>query len=207
MSTWSDGTRVGDYDWFLVKDSYGLAHLGQFKGYFLYREDYIKLKTLTYIVHKDAVEAVIGEFRKAAPFRQRRGIDGLRATVEQLSPIAFDGEQWRHEVIYVGNDRMRVATIADVMPGREGLEVVISGPDGNVLVPWQSRLGSKHEIIDPNPAGQKSGRVCTRRRPDRQRQWEGHACAAHGRAMDGQAPPVSSRPRATFTRRIRGRSR
>ena len=77
--------------------------------------------------------------------------------MEQLSPIAFDGEQWRHEVIYVGNDRMRVATIADVMPGREGLEVVISGPDGNVFVLWESRLGSKHEIIDPNPAGQSRG--------------------------------------------------
>jgi bleomycin hydrolase len=55
-------TRVGDYDWFLVKDSYGLAYLGEFKGYFFYREDYIKLKTLTYIVHKDAVRGVIGEF-------------------------------------------------------------------------------------------------------------------------------------------------
>ncbi len=39
------------------------AQHGKFKGYYFYREDYIKLKMLTYIVHKDAVRAVVKDFR------------------------------------------------------------------------------------------------------------------------------------------------
>jgi bleomycin hydrolase len=57
-------TRVGDYDWFLVKDSSDAVSLGRFEGYIFYREDYIKLKTLTYIVHRDAVRAVVEGFEK-----------------------------------------------------------------------------------------------------------------------------------------------
>ncbi|HVP35700.1 MAG TPA: C1 family peptidase [Terriglobales bacterium] len=56
-------TRVGDYDWFLIKDSYAPTLQGEWKGYYFYREDYIKLKMLTYIVHKDAVKSVIKDFR------------------------------------------------------------------------------------------------------------------------------------------------
>ncbi len=56
-------TRVGDYDWFLIKDSAASAQHGKFKGYYFYREDYIRLKMLTYIVHKDAVKAVVKKFR------------------------------------------------------------------------------------------------------------------------------------------------
>jgi bleomycin hydrolase len=59
-------TRVGDQDWYLVKDSAKEGHEGQFKGYLFYREDYIKLKTLTYIVHKDAVRAVVKGFGLSA---------------------------------------------------------------------------------------------------------------------------------------------
>ncbi len=55
--------RVGDYDWFLIKDSASSAQHGKFKGYYFYREDYIKLKMLTCIVHKDAVKAVVEKFR------------------------------------------------------------------------------------------------------------------------------------------------
>jgi bleomycin hydrolase len=55
-------TVAGDHDWFLIKDSAGSAQLGRFKGYYFYREDYVKLKMLTYIVHRDAIEAVIKEF-------------------------------------------------------------------------------------------------------------------------------------------------
>jgi bleomycin hydrolase len=55
-------TRVEDYDWFLIKDSGASAQWGKYKGYYFYREDYIKLKMLTYIVHKDAVKAVLEGF-------------------------------------------------------------------------------------------------------------------------------------------------
>jgi bleomycin hydrolase len=57
-------TRVGDYDWFLIKDSGASGHHGEYKGYYFFREDYIQLKMLTYIVHQDAVKAVVKKFRK-----------------------------------------------------------------------------------------------------------------------------------------------
>jgi len=56
-------THVGDYDWFLIKDSSNEAQCGAAKGYFFYREDYVKLKMLTYTVHRDVVEAVIKGFK------------------------------------------------------------------------------------------------------------------------------------------------
>ena len=56
-------TRVEDYDWFLIKDSSAPTLQGEFKGYYFYRGDYIKLKMLTFIVHKNAVRAVIKDFR------------------------------------------------------------------------------------------------------------------------------------------------
>ena len=42
-------------DWFLVKDSWRDAWEGQEKGYFFYRGDFVKLKVLAYLVHKDAI--------------------------------------------------------------------------------------------------------------------------------------------------------
>ncbi|MFC1619798.1 C1 family peptidase [Candidatus Neomarinimicrobiota bacterium] len=57
-------TRAGDYDWFLIKDSGASGHHGEYKGYYFFREDYIQLKMLTYIVHQDAVKAVVKKFRK-----------------------------------------------------------------------------------------------------------------------------------------------
>lgn len=57
-------TRMGDYDWFLIKDSGASGHHGEYKGYYFYREDYIQLKMLTYIVHQDALKAVVKKFKK-----------------------------------------------------------------------------------------------------------------------------------------------
>ena len=42
-------------DWFLIKDSWRDAWEGQEKGYFYYRGDFVKLKVLAYLVHKDAI--------------------------------------------------------------------------------------------------------------------------------------------------------
>jgi bleomycin hydrolase len=43
----------GRDDWFLIKDSNRSSRLGQFKGYYFYHGDYIKLKMLSFMVHKD----------------------------------------------------------------------------------------------------------------------------------------------------------
>ncbi len=55
-------TRVGRDNWFLIKDSGSGAQLGQHKGYYFYREDYIKMKMLMVMVHKQIVQKVVKEF-------------------------------------------------------------------------------------------------------------------------------------------------
>ncbi len=45
--------HAGDRDWFLIKDSNRSSRLGRFKGYYFYAGDYIKLKSLSFMVHKD----------------------------------------------------------------------------------------------------------------------------------------------------------
>jgi len=52
-------TRIGDHDWFLIKDSNRSSRLGEFKGYYLYRDDYVRLKMLTITVHRDLVEDIL----------------------------------------------------------------------------------------------------------------------------------------------------
>jgi len=56
-------TRIGDHDWFLIKDSARSSRHGKFKGYLFYRDDYIKLKMLTFMVHKDAMKEVLKKFK------------------------------------------------------------------------------------------------------------------------------------------------
>jgi bleomycin hydrolase len=55
-------TRQGNNDWFLIKDSSDETP-GKFHGYMFYREDYIKLKMLTYIVHKDSLKTIGENFQ------------------------------------------------------------------------------------------------------------------------------------------------
>ena len=50
-------------DWFLIKDSGSSAHDGNFKGYYFFRDDYIRLKMLTYLIHKDAVKDILTRFK------------------------------------------------------------------------------------------------------------------------------------------------
>ncbi len=52
-------SRVQGHDWFLIKDSGRSARWGKFPGYFFFRGDYVKLKVLTYTVHKDALRDVL----------------------------------------------------------------------------------------------------------------------------------------------------
>ncbi|MCD6099444.1 MAG: peptidase C1 [Candidatus Neomarinimicrobiota bacterium] len=56
--------RIGKHDWYLIKDSARSSRHGKFKGYYFYRDDYIKLKMLTYTVHKDAVKGILKKFKE-----------------------------------------------------------------------------------------------------------------------------------------------
>jgi bleomycin hydrolase len=49
--------------WFLIKDSGSGARNGNAIGYYFYHEDYIKLKMMTFSVHKDAVKDLLQKFK------------------------------------------------------------------------------------------------------------------------------------------------
>jgi len=55
---------VGGRDWFLIKDSARSARHGKHEGYYFYRDDYIRLKMLTYMVHADVVRDLMPKFEK-----------------------------------------------------------------------------------------------------------------------------------------------
>ena len=44
------------HDWYLIKDSGSGARNGRFKGYYMFSEDYVKLKMLGFTVHKDLMK-------------------------------------------------------------------------------------------------------------------------------------------------------
>ncbi|MBI3512091.1 MAG: peptidase C1 [Bacteroidetes bacterium] len=51
--------------WFLIKDSGSSARNNpQNPGYYYYHEDYVKLKMMTFTIHKDAVKDVLAKFTK-----------------------------------------------------------------------------------------------------------------------------------------------
>jgi bleomycin hydrolase len=54
--------ETSDHTWFLIKDSGGSAQRGQFPGYYLYRDDFVKLKMLVATVHKDAISGLLEKF-------------------------------------------------------------------------------------------------------------------------------------------------
>jgi len=49
-------------DWFLIKDSAAGSRNTGDKGYYFYHEDYVKLKMMDFMVHKDAVENLLKKF-------------------------------------------------------------------------------------------------------------------------------------------------
>jgi bleomycin hydrolase len=55
--------KIGKDDWFLVKDSWRTGWGGGDKGYIFVRGDYIKLKMLAFMVHKDVVKNVLAKFK------------------------------------------------------------------------------------------------------------------------------------------------
>jgi bleomycin hydrolase len=57
------GYKEGKDVWFLVKDSWENAYRSGHKGYYFYRNDYIRLKCLMFLVHKDAVKETLVKFQ------------------------------------------------------------------------------------------------------------------------------------------------
>jgi bleomycin hydrolase len=58
-------TKVGGRDWFLIKDSASSSYQGKGRGYYFYRDDYIKLKMLSIMVHKDVIQFLTPKFEAA----------------------------------------------------------------------------------------------------------------------------------------------
>lgn len=51
-------------DWYLIKDSgSGSFNVGD-KGYYFYHEDYVKLKIMDCMIHKDAIKDIVNKFQK-----------------------------------------------------------------------------------------------------------------------------------------------
>lgn len=56
-------TQLAGRDWFLAKDSGRSARYGKVEGYYFIRDDYIKLKMLAFMVHRDAVAEALKKFK------------------------------------------------------------------------------------------------------------------------------------------------
>jgi len=50
--------------WFLIKDSGAGSRNGNSKGFYFYDEDYVKLKIIDFMVHKDAVKDLLARFNQ-----------------------------------------------------------------------------------------------------------------------------------------------
>ncbi|MRR11382.1 peptidase C1, partial [bacterium] len=53
----------GGKDWFLVKDSWSSSWNNDHPGYYFFHEDYVKLKMLSFLVHKDAVKELLARVK------------------------------------------------------------------------------------------------------------------------------------------------
>ena len=59
------GYKVDENDdwWFLIKDSGSGSRNGRFPGYYFYHEDYVKLKMMTFTIHKDSVKEILNRIQ------------------------------------------------------------------------------------------------------------------------------------------------
>jgi bleomycin hydrolase len=55
--------KIDGEDWFLIKDSARASRKAKPEGYLYYRADYLKLKMLTFSVHKNFAKDVLGRFQ------------------------------------------------------------------------------------------------------------------------------------------------
>lgn len=59
--------EMDGHNWYLIKDSARSARQKEPHGYHYYRDDYVKLKMLTFCVHRDAVKELIKKIETNAP--------------------------------------------------------------------------------------------------------------------------------------------
>ena len=52
---------VDGKDWYLIKDSGASSRNSPHSGYYFWHEDYVKLKMMTFTVHKDLVQNLLGK--------------------------------------------------------------------------------------------------------------------------------------------------
>lgn len=75
--------RIGGHDWFLIKDSSRASRRGAHDGYLFFRDDYVKLKMLFCVVHRDVVADIMPRIeearRVAGPGGPRQGKAGETA--------------------------------------------------------------------------------------------------------------------------------
>ncbi len=57
-------TKTGGHDWFLIKDSARSSRWGKYEGYYFYRQDYVRLKVLSYTIHKDMIKHLEDKLRE-----------------------------------------------------------------------------------------------------------------------------------------------
>lgn len=57
-------TQFAGKDWYLIKDSGSGSRNWSVPGYYMYREDYVKLKMMTMTVHKDIVPDILAKFQR-----------------------------------------------------------------------------------------------------------------------------------------------
>ena len=58
-------TESGGHEWFLIKDSARASRRGEHHGYIFYRDDYVKLKMLTCLVHSDVLDEIRDRIEEA----------------------------------------------------------------------------------------------------------------------------------------------
>jgi bleomycin hydrolase len=51
-------TRHKGHDWYLIKDSNRSSRLGNFKGYYFFEGSFVKLKMLSFLAHRDVLDAI-----------------------------------------------------------------------------------------------------------------------------------------------------
>jgi bleomycin hydrolase len=51
--------KLDGHEWFLIKDSNRSSRHGSHEGYYFYRDDFVRLKTLMFTVHKDVVRDIL----------------------------------------------------------------------------------------------------------------------------------------------------
>lgn len=55
-------TDLDNGRWYMIKDSGAGAFVGKNFGYYFYHEDYVRLKTMELMIHKDAVQEILEQF-------------------------------------------------------------------------------------------------------------------------------------------------